>query len=98
MALVAAAIVIAVAAALIGVPLTWLLQRTGSEEGWTYPAAGPASGEAMLIAFCRLTGDARPIPELIVRMAPLGAVPGFVCGTLRWFLHRRDMSGRGSGR
>jgi hypothetical protein len=92
-ALIVASLVIALAGALIGLPLTWLLARTRSEAPWAYPAAGLAAGGGIAMAFERLVmGDVpRPVPDLLWQTAPLGAVPGLVCGALWWWLYRRHM-------
>ncbi len=84
------ALVIAVSAALIGLPLTWLLARRRRETRWTYPAAGLAAGSALLVGFFQIgsAGAWRPAGELLV-IASLGGVPGFVCGLAWWRLYRR---------
>lgn len=85
-----AALVIAVAAALIGLPLTWLLARSGRETHWTYPGAGLAAGAALLVGFFQIgmAGAWRPAGELLL-IASLGGVPGFVCGLAWWRRYRR---------
>ncbi|HET9638346.1 MAG TPA: hypothetical protein VFP12_03990 [Allosphingosinicella sp.] len=98
-ALIGAMLVIAPAAALIGLPLTWLLARTRSEQPWTYPAAGLVAGGLILIGLYRLDNpvDWRPAPETLVPVASFGAVPGFVCGALWWLLYRRHLQDGSSG-
>jgi hypothetical protein len=98
-ALIAAAVVIAFAALLVGLPLTFLLEETRSEEAWIYPAAGLFVGGAITIAFDRFViGDRLAVPDLLGKMAPFGAVPGGVCGALWWFLYRRHIGPGSAGR
>ena len=93
-----ATIAIAPAAALIGLPLTWLLARTRSETPWAYPAAGLVAGAALMIGFLQISlssagMEARwsaPAPSDLLLQAAFGGVPGSVCGALWWRLHRRD--------
>lgn len=87
-----AILVIAAIAALVGLPLTWLLARTRSEEPWVYPAAGLFAGGGLMIASQKLLYPlAGTVPERLLHTAPIGAVPGFVCGALWWSLYRRHM-------
>ena len=97
--LIVASLVIALAGALIGLPLTWLLARTRSEEPWAYPAAGLIAGGGISMTFERLVlGEVpRTVLDLLVQTAPLGAVPGLVCGALWWWLYRRHMQAGGGG-
>lgn len=98
LAAILALIVTAVAAALIGLPLTWLLARNGWEASWTYPAAGLVAGAAMLLAYDPFGPDYfwLPVNELALTAA-LGALPGFVCGFLWWRLYRRHLQAERSG-
>lgn len=88
--LIGVTLVIALGAALIGLPLTWLLARSGREAPWTYPAAGLIAGGALLVGLDRIgsTGEWRPADEWLP-IAAFGGGPGFVCGVLWWFLYRR---------
>lgn len=93
-----AALVTAMAAALIGLPLTWLLARGGRETAWAYPAAGLVAGAAVTIAFFGMGvgGAGRPAAEWLL-IASFGAAPGFVCGALWWLRYRRHVrAGRGT--
>lgn len=95
LALLGATIVIAPAALLIGLPLTWLLARTGREGAWAYPAAGLISGGVIAVGFFRIVElGASPEPmRPVLEAAPFGALPGLVCGLLWWRLYRRDAGG-----
>ncbi|MET1113120.1 MAG: hypothetical protein ABWX67_16500 [Allosphingosinicella sp.] len=88
-----AALVIALAAVLIGLPLTLLLARTGRESPWAYPAAGSVAGAAILGLFLRLDSplDSPPLADLLFYAACFGAVPGGICGLLWWILYRREL-------
>lgn len=88
----------AVAAALIGLPLTWLLARNRWESPWTYPTAGLVAGAALLVGFDPFgpTYVWLPVDKLVLTAA-LGAVPGFVCGLSWWHYYRRHVrAGRGT--
>jgi hypothetical protein len=86
-----AALVTAVAAALIGLPLTWLLARRRIEAPWTYPLAGAIAGAAVLIGLDRaVMAEAWRSPAESLLIASLGAVPGLVCGLSWWLLYRRQ--------
>ncbi|HEU0098949.1 MAG TPA: hypothetical protein VFQ67_09265 [Allosphingosinicella sp.] len=88
---IAAALVVALAAALIGLPLTWLLQRSRSEAPWTYPAAGLVAGAAVMTGFFGIGADGgRPAGEWLL-IASVGAVPGLVCGAAWWLRYRRHL-------
>ena len=97
-ALIITALVIALAAALIGLPLTWLLARRRREAAWTYPAAGLFAGAALTAGFFRISsaGAARP-PDEWLQIASIGAVPGFVCGAFWWLLYRRHFQPGSTG-
>jgi hypothetical protein len=82
------ALVIALVAGLVGLPLTRRLARSRNEEPWVYPVAGSLVGGFLLIGFEQsivYTFD----PALLLVSASLGAVPGGLCGALWWFLYRR---------
>lgn len=99
LALIGATLVIAPAAALVGLPLTWLLARTGRESGWAYPVVGLISGGAIAVGFFHLV-ELGASPEPLrpgLDAAPFGALPGLVCGLLWWSLYRRDL-GKAPGR
>jgi hypothetical protein len=90
--LIVSAAIIAIVAGLIGMPLSLLLAETGSEEAWVYPAVGLFAGGAIAAGLDRFVlEDGKAIADLIARVAPIGAAPGFVCGALWWFLHRRQL-------
>ena len=95
-AFVIAAIVIGIAAAIIGLPLTWLAARAGLEGVWTYVLAGFASGGAVVTLVPSLTGDLRG--DSVFEFLPysgIGALPGAVCGALWWLLCRRHLKQSG---
>jgi hypothetical protein len=89
-ALIAAAVLIALAGAFIGLPLTWLLVRSRRERPWTYPTFGLVIGGALLVGLDRMgaSGAWRPAEELLA-IASLGAAPGFVAGLCWWLLYRQ---------
>jgi hypothetical protein len=90
-AAIAAALVIALAAAFIGLPLTWLLARRRREAPWSYPAAGLIAGAVLLVGMDRIgMADAWRSPAETLLIASLGAVPGLVCGLSWWLLYRRQ--------
>ena len=85
-----ALIVTAVAAAVLGLPLTWLLAGLGWETPWTYPSAGLVAGAALLTAFDPFAGDYSWLAvDEAALTAALGGLPGFVCGLIWWRLYRR---------
>lgn len=85
-----ALIVTAVAAALIGLPLTWLLKRKGLEAPWSYPAAGLVAGAALMVGFDPFGSGYNWLPmDGTAVAATLGGVPGFVCGYSWWHYYRR---------
>lgn len=75
-ALIASALVIALAAALIGLPLTRLLARRRREGPWIYPLAGLAAGAAVMIGLERIGLAGRSAPcgrmasDRVARSAP----------------------------
>jgi hypothetical protein len=97
-ALIVSALVIALVAALVGLPLTWLLARRRWEAAWTYPAAGLVVGAAVTVGFFRIgsTGESRPVVEWL-QIVSFGAVPGLVCGVSWWFLYRRHFQPGSAG-
>jgi hypothetical protein len=92
----AAAILIAIAAALVGLPLTWLLASRGLETDWAYPLAGFVAGAAIIlllaVALDGMNGAAlHDGPQFLLA----GAVPGCVCGASWWWFYRRHRQGPG---
>ena len=85
-----ATVVIGVAAAAMGLPLTWLLARLGWERAWTYPLAGLVAGSVLVLLFPLLPNASRTgHPLEYALFLPVGALPGFVCGALWWLTYRR---------
>ena len=76
-AFICATIVMALAAGMIGVPLTLLLARYGLEQPWSYPLAGLFAGAALV--------------QLAVGtpFTPVGALPGALSGAIWWLAYRR---------
>ena len=89
-ALIVSVLVISMAAAFIGLPLTGLLARRGWESPWAYPASGLVLGGALTVGFfgSGWAGEPRRADEWL-QIASLGAVPGLVCGASWWLLYRR---------
>jgi len=91
------AVVIALAAALIGLPLTWFLARNRLEAPWIYPLAGFSAGGLIIVFAPALAGELRGgAPLEFLRLGWIGAVPGCVCGTIWWLAYRRDEQGPGA--
>jgi hypothetical protein len=96
--LIVSALVIALVAALIGLPLTWLLARRRWEAPWTYPTAGLIVGAAVTVGYFSIgsTGQSRPAEEWL-QIVSFGAGPGLVCGALWWLLYRRHFQPGSAG-
>ena len=93
----AAAVVIAFAAALIGLPLTWFLARNRLEAPWIYPLAGLSAGGLIIVFLPVLAGELRGGAAFeFLRLAWIGALPGGVCGTIWWLAYRRHEQGPGA--
>lgn len=91
--------VIGLAALIIGLPLTWFLARNRLEQPWTYPLAGLIAGASLVIYFPVLSGDLRGESILeFLPWAPIGALPGCLCGTIWWWTYRRHMQDLGDER
>jgi hypothetical protein len=84
-----AATVIAAAAALIGLPLTWLLARHGLERPFVYPAAGFLAGAAIAALLARFGGPYEAEITEFLPLALLGGLPGCLCGQAWWWFNRR---------
>ena len=84
-----AATVIAVAAALIGLPLTWLLARHGLERPFVYPAAGFLAGGAIAALLVRFGGPYEAEITEFLPLALFGGLPGCLCGQAWWWFNRR---------
>jgi hypothetical protein len=84
-----AAIVIGVAAALIGLPLTWLLARHGLERPIVYPAAGFLAGGAIAASLVRFGVPYEAELTEFLPFALLGGLPGCLCGQVWWWFNRR---------
>jgi hypothetical protein len=81
-----AAMIIALAALLIGLPLTWLLEQWRIETPWSYPLAGFIAGAAVIVVAPALFGEA---PFEFLPYAWIGALPGAVSGAIWWRAYRR---------
>ena len=94
--LIFATVVIAAAALLIGLPLTWLCARRRIERAWTYPLAGFLAGAALVVLTPVLIGtlDAGEMLEFLP-FAWVGALPGALCGAIWWRVHRRHEAAGG---
>lgn len=88
LALVSATIVIGLAAALIGLPVTWILAGNRLERAWTYPLAGFLAGGAMVV-LAELAAGLDRGQVGIFPDALIGALPGCLCGALWWWFERR---------
>lgn len=89
-ALVGSILVIGLAAAVIGLPLTQILASNGWERPWSYPFAGFIFGGAIVLVF--LEAAEAPIwPSQILAYLLIGALPGALCGALWWWLERRHV-------
>lgn len=96
--LIASALVIALVAALVGLPLTWLLARRRWEAPWTYPAAGSIVGGAVTVGYFSIGSAGQPRPaEEWLQIVSFGAVPGLVCGALWWLQYRRHFQPGSAG-
>jgi hypothetical protein len=90
-AVILAAPVIALAAAFIGLPLSWLIARGRREAPWSYPVAGLTGGAVVLVGLDRVgMADSWRSPGESLLIASLGAASGLVCGLTWWFLYRRQ--------
>ena len=87
--------VIALAAALIGLPLTWLLARHKLEGPLVYPLAGFVAG-ALIVTFASILpgfGRGGPPLDVLLFFGWVGAVPGFISGAIWWRAYRRHAQG-----
>ena len=88
-AFIGAILIIGLAAAVIGLPLTQVLESNGWERPWSYPLAGFVLGSA--IAYIIAEAIHEPVTmspnELVVLL--IGALPGALCGSLWWWFERR---------
>ena len=96
-AFVGATLVIGLAAVVLGLPLTQLLESSGWERPWSYPFAGFVFGGAIAyivsVAINEPPGQASD--ELFVLL--IGALPGALCGGLWWWFERRHVQGSEDG-
>lgn len=91
-ALFAAAAIIALAAVLIGLPLTWLLEQWRLETPWSYPLAGFLAGAALIVLGPALFGELRgDTPFEFLPYAWIGALPGALSGAIWWWAYRRHV-------
>jgi membrane associated rhomboid family serine protease len=85
-----ATVLIGIAGAVLGLPLTWLLARHRLETPWAYPLAGFVAGAAIIlllaVALDGMNGAAlHDGPQFLLA----GAVPGCICGASWWWFYRR---------
>ena len=88
-ALFGAILIIGLAAAAIGLPLTHILESNRWERPWSYPLAGFVFGGAIAYIFAEAIGEPVTLApnELVVLL--IGALPGALCGGLWWWFERR---------
>ena len=80
------AVVIMIVAALVGMPLTYLLARHRLERSWTYPVAGFVVGGSLFMGLEVLFGWRwNPLDLWLVLV---GGLPGAFCGAIWWFSFR----------
>jgi hypothetical protein len=82
-ALFVAAVLVAVAMLLVGLPVTWLFARQGWERRWTYAGVGFVAGSAAAAGW--LHGERGDVAAMVLA----GGLPGALCGTLWWRFARR---------
>lgn len=93
-AFIGATLVIGLAAVVLGLPLTQLLESSGWERPWSYPLAGFVFGAAIAIIVSVAINEpaGQGSDESFVLL--IGALPGALCGGLWWWLERRHVQGR----
>jgi len=90
-----AAVIIAFAALLIGLPLTWLLEQWRMETPWSYPLAGFIAGAALIALVPAMFGALRAeAPFEFLPYIWIGALPGSICGAIWWWAYRRHVQDR----
>jgi hypothetical protein len=82
-------VVIALAGAAFGLPLTAILKSSRLERPWTYPLAGLILGAALMLLIAIIAdGGPHNVKELLP-FVPMGALPGAISGAIWWIFHRR---------
>ena len=71
-------VVVGLAAAVLGFPLTQLLSNSGWERPWSYPLAGLVFGGAIAYLFVEASQPYRPVSITLLRDLLPGALPGAV--------------------
>jgi len=85
-----AAVVIFLAAVLIGLPLTAFLAGRRAEAPWIYQVAGALVGGLIMLIGLRLLGTNGPGPdEGRVMLLAFGVAPGFLSGEIWWRFNRK---------
>jgi hypothetical protein len=94
-----AVIVVGLSAGALGLPLTRMLERYRLERSWVYPVAGFVLGVSVLSGLLIATESLRSgtVAELLL-FAPVGALPGSICGAIWWWVHRRKVRNSGEYR
>jgi len=72
----------------VGLPLTFLLQKTKAERAWPYPVVGFLTGVAAAILYSEL--PLRGADWVLVALA--GGLPGAVAGLIWWVGYRKAAS------
>lgn len=92
--LVTATVIIAAAAIILGLPLTWVLASNGIEEPWSYPLAGFLAGGGPIWLLPLLT-DPDSGYLMTYPAALTGGGAGALCGGIWWLTYRRHAVRRG---
>ena len=86
-----ALLVIGLSAALLGLPLTQLLESNGWERPWSYPLAGFLLGGAIAYIVAVAIDEAAHLRSDQFFVLLIGALPGALCGALWWWFERRHV-------
>lgn len=89
--------IIGLAAAVIGLPLTRILESNGWERPWSYPLAGFAFGAIIVAILLQALGPPPSWTIEVLAFLLVGAFPGALCGALWWRFERRHARQRMAG-